>query len=47
MNCHPVLFQQICEKHSIPCPVLDDYIGKRDDILKELSEKCAISPKDC
>jgi len=35
-NCHPVLLTQWCEKHEIPCPMLLQYVQKRETILTNM-----------
>jgi hypothetical protein len=33
-NAHPVILSMICNKRKIPCPYLNEYVLRRDDILK-------------
>ena len=34
VNCHPRLLAWVCKEHDIVCPLLDQYVAKRDDCLK-------------
>jgi hypothetical protein len=38
-NCHPVILEFLCKKHSIDCPNLSYYIQNRDDILLRLGSQ--------
>ena len=45
-NCHPVLLSQYCEKNSIRCNILDDYVNNRDSILSRICEENAVSKEE-
>ena len=44
-NAHPVILEQLCKKHDIPCNNLSTYIRDRDELLTEWSERINL-PKD-
>ena len=46
VNAHPVILKSMCEKNSIECSKLNEYINKREDKLNELIEQCDISRDD-
>lgn len=37
INCHPVLLSQLCKKHNIPCPILNDYVENRDEHIERIA----------
>lgn len=45
VNCHPVLLSWFCHQQGWDCPILDDYINRRDDIITELMDYFDL-PKD-
>ena len=38
-NAHPVILHYICKKHDIPCPQLEYYVNRRDEILAKWSSR--------
>ena len=38
-NAHPVILRYICKKHDIPCPLLEYYVNRRDEILAKWSSR--------
>ena len=45
-NCHPVLLSQYCEKNSIRCNILDNYVNNRDEILSKICEDNDVSKEE-
>lgn len=39
-NCHPVILEYLCKKHSIDCPNLSYYIQNRTEILSRIGTHC-------
>lgn len=35
-NAHPVILKYLCKRHNIRCPMLTEYVDKRDEILDSL-----------
>ena len=35
-NAHPTILSQYCEKNEIPCPLLDEYVNDRDNVVNSL-----------
>ena len=38
VNAHPIILQQICRNHNIPCENLDFYISNREELLCEICQ---------
>ena len=37
VNCHPVLLSQLCKKHNILCPILNDYVSNRNIHIERIA----------
>ena len=40
-NAHPVLLSWICKKEGIECPMLDEYIANREEVLSQFPNRSA------
>ena len=43
VNCHPSILAQRLEIDSIPCPLLNDYVDRRDECINEVMQACRVS----
>ena len=46
VNSQPTIMSQYCKKNNIPCPVLCDYVKKRDIIFEKMSVKKGLNKDD-
>jgi hypothetical protein len=43
VNCHPVILEQVLERHRIPCPLLTKYVAGREACVVDVMETCSVS----
>lgn len=43
VNCHPSLLKELLDKNSFPCPALTEYVTRREDAIKTLTELYGMS----
>ena len=43
VNCHPVILEQVLNRHFIPCPMLSKYVAKRESCIQDVMSTCSVS----
>jgi hypothetical protein len=43
VNCHPVILEQVLNRHFIPCPMLSKYVAERESCIQDVMATCGVS----